>query len=165
MLIPEVSDSINHIKAIGSSTKSLVARRTVERLRKTEENIHDFTPAVLFQYMNPASIERSFEYEQSRIVHRQLFIRNLLFILPLILTLVALGLAFIQYRGDIASHPQDANQSFFLLWETGFHTGSTLFAPSTVVLLDAGLFIVGGGVGILAGLQQIKKRKNEQTFH
>ena len=165
MLVPEVSTFIDKVRAIGDRSNSLVARAAAQRLHKAQRQIEMFTPAELYQYIDPASVERSFEREQSRVVQRQLLIRNLLFVLPLILTLLALGLTFIQYRGDVASHPQDANLSFLLLWETGFHTGSTLFAASTIVLLDASLIILGGGVGILAGLQRLQKRKQEQALH
>ncbi len=148
----------------GLGRTSLVAAHAAERLIRASRSTAFLTPAELYQYVDPAAVERSFDQEQSRAVQRLLLVRNLLFILPVILTFAALGLALILYQADVTSHPQDASQSFLLLWESGFNTGNALFAASTIAVLDAGLFLVGGVVGVLVGLQRLRGRKQKQAF-
>ena len=94
-----------------------------------------------------------------------LFLRNALFILPLLLTLTALWWAFTQYREYITLHPQDVNQSFLLLWETGFHTGNIVFAASTVAVMDILVFLLGSIIGIIAWFQQRQWKQRKQRLH
>lgn len=152
------------IQDVLRNTKSPAVIQAADRFRTVEQNIDLFTPAELHQYIDLAAIERSLEQEQSLIAQRLLLVRNVLFVITLILTFAALGWSFIQYQAYVASHPQDANQSFLFLWQTGFNTGSTWFAASTIIISDACLFLVGGIVGIISGLLRSRGKKRDQAL-
>ena len=161
----EISDNLDIIRGIAQKTKSSVVRQTSERLRTVEQDINLFTPAELHQYIDPVTVERNFEQEQSGLTNLLLLVRNFLFILPLPLTLAAIWWAFIQYGRYAALHPQDVNQSFLLLWETGFNTGSILFTASTIAVTDACILLLGSIVGIIAAWQRLQRRKRELLLH
>lgn len=159
------SEGWSLIQDVAQKTKSLVVGLVAARLEAAEQNIDFLTPAELYQFIDPNAVERSFEQEQSRNAPRLLFIRNFLFILPLILTLMAFWWASVQYRGYIELHPQDTNQPFLLLWETGFNTGNPLFTASTIVLGDVLVFLLGSIVAIVAWFQQLQGKQREQRLH
>lgn len=128
--------------------ESRAASLVSERLRKAQEDITLFTPVELQQYIDPAGVEASFEQERARMLRWLIPVRNLLFTLPLILTSIALALAFYLYQTDLSSHPADTNQPFLFLWEAGFHNGNTFLAASHVAIGDAIFFLMGAIVGV-----------------
>lgn len=71
-------------------------------------------------------------------------IRNVMVLLPVLLTWTALGEAVIQYRRYIDAHPEDTTQPFLLLWQRNFGAQGGFFTPtfSTVALLDAFVIFV-----------------------
>ena len=149
---------------VAQKTGSIVVEQAMRRLQRAEQDIDLLTPAELYQYVDPVAVERSFRQEQLRITQRLLLIRNFLFILPIILTFAVLGWAFLQYQAYLASHSQDVNQPFLLLWQNGFNTGNTLLAPSTIAVLDAGIFLVGSIIGIIIGIQRLQGRQHERML-
>lgn len=162
MRLPAISESI---QTLAEKSTRLGAKRVAERLLVADRDIQFFTPAELYQYIDSAGVEKTIALEHMRLVQRLILIRNIFFILPLILTFAALGWAFIQYQGDIALHPQDANQSFWLLWEIGFNTGNTLFAVSHIAVLNASLFLLGALIGGYGERRKLQGRRLEQDLH
>jgi methyl-accepting chemotaxis protein len=63
--------------------------------------------------------------------------RNIVALLPLILTWITLALAASDYRNEVQAHPALATQSFLLLWQQGF--GGRLLSFTWVAGLDAAL--------------------------
>lgn len=66
-------------------------------------------------------------------------LRNVLVLLPILLTWFALGEAVSNYSSYIDKHPDDAGTPFLVLWERGFGKEASLFAPSLshVAFIDA----------------------------
>lgn len=66
-------------------------------------------------------------------------VRNVLVLVPILLTWAALAEAANAYRRYIENHPDQANQPFLLLWQQGFGGEASWFSPnfSTVALIDA----------------------------
>jgi archaellum component FlaC len=71
-------------------------------------------------------------------------IRNVMVLMPILLTWTALGEAVIRYRQYIDAHPEQTNQPFLLLWQRNFGEGRSFFTPtfSTVALIDALIIFV-----------------------
>ena len=70
--------------------------------------------------------------------------RNVMVLLPILLTWFALFEASRQYRRFIDSNPEEIRKPFLLLWEQGFGGTSPWYSPafSTVALMDAGIIAV-----------------------
>jgi hypothetical protein len=66
--------------------------------------------------------------------------RNAFALLPLLITWIALGLASLAYRTELAKHPGDATKPFLLLWQQGF--GSRFPSFAEVAFVDFGLLLV-----------------------
>ena len=71
-------------------------------------------------------------------------VRNVLVLVPILLTWAALGEAATAYNRYITENPDQANQPFLLLWQRGFGGEASIFSPtfSTVALIDAVVIIV-----------------------
>ncbi len=70
------------------------------------------------------------------------FFRNVLVLLPLIVTWVGIWTAVESYHGLIKDSPQLAAQSFIYLWQGGFE-GRTWLTLSWVAIIDAALLLFG----------------------
>jgi len=66
--------------------------------------------------------------------------RNAFALLPLLITWIALGLASLAYRAELAKHPGDATKPFLLLWQQGFGGRFPTFAE--VAFIDFGLLLI-----------------------
>ena len=66
-------------------------------------------------------------------------VRNVLVLVPILLTWAALAEAANAYKRYIENHPDQANQPFLLLWQQGFGGETSWFSPnfSTVAIVDA----------------------------
>ena len=71
-------------------------------------------------------------------------IRNVLVLVPILLTWFALAEASRAYAAFIAANPDEVRQPFLLLWENGFGGYANALAPSfsTVALIDAVLIAI-----------------------
>jgi methyl-accepting chemotaxis protein len=71
-------------------------------------------------------------------------VRNVLVLVPILLTWAALGEAATAYDRYIAENPDEASQPFLLLWQRGFGGEASLLSPtfSTVALIDAIVIVV-----------------------
>lgn len=71
-------------------------------------------------------------------------VRNVLVLVPILLTWAALGEAATAYNRYITENPDQANQPFLLLWQRGFGGQASILAPtfSTVALIDAIVIVI-----------------------
>jgi methyl-accepting chemotaxis protein len=71
-------------------------------------------------------------------------VRNVLVLLPILLTWAALGEAATAYNRYLTENPDQSDQPFLLLWQRGFGGESGLLSPtfSTVALIDAIVIVV-----------------------
>ncbi len=79
-----------------------------------------------------------------RIVDRVDKIRNVMVLLPILLTWFALFEASRNYRAYIEANPDQINKPFLLLWEQGFGGTASFLSPrfSSVALLDAFIILI-----------------------
>lgn len=71
-------------------------------------------------------------------------VRNVLVLVPILLTWAALAEATRAYARYLDAHPDQTNQPFLLLWQRGFGGEASWFSPnfSTVAILDAMIIAV-----------------------
>jgi len=71
-------------------------------------------------------------------------IRNVLVLVPILLTWAALAEAVRGYADYINAHPDEERRPFLLLWQNGFGGESTLLSPSfsTLALTDAVIIVI-----------------------
>ena len=71
-------------------------------------------------------------------------IRNVLVLVPILLTWAALAEAVRGYADYINAHPEEERRPFLLLWQNGFGGESTLLSPSfsTLALTDAVIIVI-----------------------
>jgi hypothetical protein len=71
-------------------------------------------------------------------------IRNVLVLVPILLTWAALAEAARSYSNYLAKNPDKSNQPFLLLWQQGFDGQAAFFQPtfSSVAILDAAIIVV-----------------------
>ena len=93
-------------------------------------------------------------------------LRNVLVLMPILLTWFALAEASKAYDAFIALNPDEVRQPFLLLWERGFGGQASRFAPSfsTVALIDAVLIAVIIGLTLYShGRREAREEKVDQT--
>lgn len=71
-------------------------------------------------------------------------VRNVLVLVPILLTWAALAEASRAYDRFIANNPEEAGTPFLLLWQRGFGGEASVFSPtfSAVALIDAAVIVV-----------------------
>lgn len=71
-------------------------------------------------------------------------IRNVLVLVPILLTWAALAEAALAYNRFINANPEEAGTPFLLLWQRGFGGESSILSPtfSTVAIIDAVVIVV-----------------------
>jgi hypothetical protein len=93
-------------------------------------------------------------------------LRNILVLVPILLTWFALAEASKAYSAFISLNPDEVRQPFLLLWEQGFGGQASRFAPSfsTVALIDAVLIAFIIGLTLYShGRREAREEKVEQT--
>ena len=93
-------------------------------------------------------------------------LRNILVLVPILLTWFALAEASRAYSAFISLHPDEVRQPFLLLWEQGFGGQASRFAPSfsTVALIDAVLIAFIIGLTLYShGRREAREEKVDQT--
>jgi methyl-accepting chemotaxis protein len=122
--------------------------RAAKRLCKVAQEIAFFSPAEIYHYVDPDGLENKVEAEQ---VHPGAWVgivRNILILLPLAATWVALNIATSSYATFLANfNQQHAHDSplpqpptFLELWQQGFNTSNPLDRFSTLAWFDVGCF-------------------------
>jgi hypothetical protein len=93
-------------------------------------------------------------------------LRNILVLVPILLTWFALAEASKAYDAFIALNPDEVRQPFLLLWERGFGGQASRFAPSfsTVALIDAVLIAIIIGLTLYShGRREAREEKVDLT--
>jgi len=93
-------------------------------------------------------------------------LRNVLVLMPILLTWFALAEASRAYNAFIALNPDEVRQPFLLLWERGFGGHASPFAPSfsMVAMLDAVLIAIIIALTLYShGRRESREEKVEQT--
>jgi hypothetical protein len=93
-------------------------------------------------------------------------LRNILVLVPILLTWFALAEAAKAYDRYLALNPDEVRQPFLLLWERGFGGQASAFAPSfsTVALIDA--FLIATIIALTLyshGRREAREEKIDQT--
>lgn len=87
-------------------------------------------------------------------------VRNVLALLPLLLTWLSLYVATSAYQTEIHLHPNLVYQPFLILWENGFGQGTWL-TFSLVAFVDALLFALI--IGATYGIHELERRVQEEA--
>ncbi len=111
------------------------------------------------------ALEREGGYAHSTIAGADR-LRNVLVLMPILLTWFALAEASKAYSAYITLNPDEVRQPFLLLWEQGFGGQASAFAPSfsTVALIDAVLIAIIIGLTLYShGRREAREEKVDQT--
>ena len=114
-----------------------------------EENRLRWADVDLRRAFNTEKISLAYAIRRSggyvpRIVDRVDKTRNVMVLLPILLTWFALFEAARNYRNHIEANPEDVSKPFLLLWEQGFGGTASFWSPrfSSVALLDAFIILI-----------------------
>lgn len=146
-LADKLSKTCDTLAKLGKSGKE-----AAQMLLITGEDIQHFTPATLYQSLDPARVALDVEREHLRFAQILTVIRNIMILCPLIFTWWALSWATTQYQADLIRYPDDLYQPFLKLWEGGFHTSNSFWAFSNVAIFDVGFFLGLITVGFFADM-------------
>jgi hypothetical protein len=105
------------------------------RLALAASNLKRVSPDAAYTWIDPSSFSREVESGASRPADFLHSIRNILVLVPLTFTWLALALAGAGYYADIANNQADERKPFLELWQTGFHN-----FPLTISLTEIGIF-------------------------
>src|SRR5215210_4003376 len=111
------------------------------------------------------ALEREGGYAHSTIAGADR-LRNILVLVPILLTWFALAEAARAYNRYLALSPDEVRQPFLLLWERGFGGQASGFAPSfsLVALIDAVLIAIIIGLTLYShGRREAREEKIDQT--
>ena len=148
---PEIADQIASIAA----SLSEVDPRSSRRLRElataltTESGRQRWSDVDLNRAFNTDRLSHTFAVRHEggyapNSVEVADKIRNVLVLVPILLTWAALGEAATAYDRFIEANPDQRDQPFLLLWQRGFGGEASWLSPtfSTVALLDAAIIVV-----------------------
>lgn len=107
-------------------------------------NAVDLRQAFNIERLSHQYAERRVGKQETRIIELADKIRNVLVLVPILLTWYALAEASQAYAQYLAENPEEAGQPFLLLWQQGFGGELAAYSPTfaTVALLDAGIILV-----------------------
>src|ERR671917_640552 len=111
------------------------------------------------------ALEREGGYAHSTIAGADR-LRNILVLVPILLTWFALAEASRAYEKFLTLNPDEVRQPFLLLWERGFGGQASPFAPSfsMVALIDAVLIAIIIGLTLYShGRREAREEKIDQT--
>jgi hypothetical protein len=160
-----------------SGTLETVDRRAADRMRglaqavASDEGRQRWAEVDLRRVFNTErlayalALEREGGYAHSTIAGADR-LRNILVLVPILLTWFALAEAARAYDRYLAISPDEVRQPFLLLWERGFGGQASAFAPSfsTVALIDAVLIAIIIGLTLYShGRREAREEKIDQT--
>lgn len=148
---PEISDELDHLAASLAEVESRAASRlrdlstalTTETGRQRWSDV-DLRRAFNTDRLSLAyAVRREGGYAPNSIEVADK-LRNVLVLVPILLTWAALGEAARAYDRYLAANPEDNDIPFLLLWQRGFGGEASWLSPtfSTVALIDAIVIIV-----------------------
>jgi len=148
---PEVSDELDHLAA----SLQEIEPRAARRLRDLSVAL---TSDVGRQRWSDVDLRRAFNTDRLSLAYAVRReggyapntievadkVRNILVLVPILLTWAALGEAARAYDRYLTTNPDDASIPFLLLWQRGFGGEASILSPtfSTVALIDAIVIIV-----------------------
>ena len=174
---PEERDEIGHDLQRMAETLQEVDPRAAERMRSlaravvTDEGRQRWAEVDLRRAFNTerlayaSALEHEGGYAHSTIAGADR-LRNVLVLVPILLTWFALAEASKAYNAFLAQNPDEVRQPFLLLWERGFGGFASPFAPSfsTVALIDAVLIALIIGLTLYShGRRESREEKIDQT--
>ncbi len=129
-------------KKYSQQLKQCGAREGAERLEWVRQEFHRLSIDEAYQIIRPEDIVTEAEEATLRRFGLLHVVRNILSILPIVLTWFALGLAAISYQQDLATkkYQNDLYQPFLKLWQEGFH-GTDFYPFSVAAFVDFGLLL------------------------
>lgn len=148
---PEVADQIDGIAASLAEVDARSSRRLRElgHALTTESGRQRWSDVDLRRAFNTDRLSFAYALRReggyaSNAIEVADKVRNVLVLVPILLTWAALGEAAESYSRYITENPDEAGQPFLLLWQQGFGGDTSWLSPtfSTVALLDAGIIIV-----------------------
>lgn len=167
---PEVADQIDGIAA----SLAEVDPRSSRRLRElgtaltTETGRQRWSDVDLRRAFNTDRLSFAYALRReggyaSNVIEVADKIRNVLVLVPILLTWAALGEAANSYSRYITENPEEAGQPFLLLWQQGFGSDTSWLAPtfSTVALLDAVIIVI---IILLTLYTHGRREKQEDTI-
>ena len=173
---PEQSELVENLEKTARSLED-VDPRAAERMRvlaraiSTDDGRQRWAEVDLRRAFNTerlayaAALEHEGGYAHSTIAGADR-LRNILVLVPILLTWFALAEASKAYSAFIALNPDEVRKPFLLLWEQGFGGQASRFAPSfsTVALIDAVLIAFIIGLTFYShGRREAREEKIEQT--
>ncbi|HEU5379085.1 MAG TPA: hypothetical protein VFV38_26980, partial [Ktedonobacteraceae bacterium] len=125
------SQLAQEIKELLTKAQELGAQDGVLRMELVCDQYDDVLPDIAYNWINLNAFQSEIEeaFYKARPNELVSFGRNVVAILPLIVTWFAVFEATNTYQQDIALHPQDRSIPFLQLWQNGFH-GTTWFTFS-----------------------------------
>jgi methyl-accepting chemotaxis protein len=105
-----------------------------ERILMAADAVEDADAEALARIIDPGRAVSEIEEAKNFWTHQLTAARNVVALLPLLLTWGALGFAAFDYANYIAKHPQESATSFLVLWINGF--GGTGFSFTFTAALD-----------------------------
>ena len=148
---PEVADQIDGIAASLNEVDPRSARRLRELATAltTETGRQRWSDVDLRRAFNTDRLSHAYAVRREggyapNTVEIADKVRNVLVLVPILLTWAALGEAATAYDRYIAENPDQASQPFLLLWQRGFGGEASWTSPtfSTVALIDAIVIVV-----------------------
>jgi predicted nucleic acid-binding Zn-ribbon protein len=148
---PEVADQIDGIAASLNEVDPRSSRRLRELATSltTETGRQRWSDVDLRRAFNTDRLSHSYAVRREggyapNTIEIADKVRNVLVLVPILLTWAALGEAATAYDRYIAENPEQANQPFLLLWQRGFGGEASWLSPtfSTVALIDAVVIMV-----------------------
>lgn len=136
----------------------VAGQNAAARLRHVVAHIHSYTAAEVYATLDPAGTQDAIIQGRAGITgltHALAIVRNVLILLPLLLTWAGLYWATKTYQADVNTHHDDLNHPFLELWQNGFHSSSnvnSLFSFSHLALADVVLFVLIIIVGLAADI-------------
>jgi hypothetical protein len=138
-----------------ASTVAEVDRKAAERLADLAESLHGdearlrWADVDLRRAFNTETIAFAYAVRREggyvpRSVDRADKVRNVMVLLPIMLTWFALYEAARNYRRYIEANPDEVRMPFLLLWEQGFAGTASFLSPrfSSIALLDAAIIAI-----------------------
>jgi methyl-accepting chemotaxis protein len=103
--------------------RSAGAPTYADRLASIDKRVGLDEYRILRKLADPELAEDELDTARQRHVRRAHAARNVLALMPLLITWIALGVATWEYKNYLHSHRDQSNQPFLLLWERGFGHG------------------------------------------
>lgn len=123
------------LRTVHSRLEAAGVAASAKRLVLAAEHADELGPAELYRFLDPGRVLSELEEVRGKRTRLLSAVRNVLALVPLLLTWVALAYASVEYQTYIDSGKGDIHRPFLILWQEGFG-GSTPFTFSFTAGLD-----------------------------